>query len=115
MSVESLMFFVLVLVIWGISSMARWLQEQQGSSSGTQIEPGHASSSHEFEATPSAETFMPHGALPQPSHATANRNTIVRQQKLISQLRMGRPQTLRQGIILMTVLGPCRAYAPPNG
>jgi len=114
MSVESIIFFLLALFVWGISVAARWFQEQMNSRStdGIEFEPIDWSSSSDFEAeSQSAPLVQPevHQRLrPLPS---VPKNTVPRKE-LVKRFGLDRPQTLRQGIILMTVLGPCRALEP---
>lgn len=111
MSWESLILFVLALFVWGISVAGRWLQEQMAktSSSGNEFEPIEWSPHPEFEEMTRGEALALLDGLQQKNSPTFIPSQIIRQKKTVRRLGLGRPQTLRQGIILMTVLGPCRA------
>lgn len=117
MSWENLIFFVLVLVVWGISVAGRWLQEQMAKTStdGREFEPIEWTPAFESEGIPQAETLVPPEGRqePRPSQLSL-RNVRVSKKNIVRRLGLGSPQTLRQGIILMTVLGPCRALEPTN-
>jgi len=116
MSAETIIFFVLALMVWGLSVGARWLQEQMGKNStdGMEFEPIDWSSSAELEAVAKGEGFVPPDQPQQPSLSTSDRSRMVGQKKSVRRFGLGSPQTLRHGIILMTVLGPCRALELPN-
>ncbi len=116
MSVESIVFFVLVLFFWGAAVAARWLQEQfaKHTTDGREFEPILWSSGPDNEAVPDAESPVPPDEQKHPGPTTLNLSRTVPQKKRIRQLGLHNPQTLRQGIILLAVLGPCRALEPPN-
>jgi hypothetical protein len=114
MSVESIIFFLLALFVWGLSVAARWVQEQmqRHSTDGIEFEPIEwfpQPEAAEVSRIPSLEELGP-WEEPQPkSSPTVKASKIVRHKKTIRRLGLGSPKTIRQGIILMTVLGPCRA------
>lgn len=114
MSMESIIFFVLALFVWGLSAVARWFQEQMGrnSTDGIEFEPIDWSSNLESELppVPLEPPIAPQQEQLHPS-PPVRREMFVKKEP-IKRFGLGRPQTLRQGIILMTVLGPCRALEP---
>ena len=113
MSMESIIFFALALMVWGLLVGARWMKEQMDKASyeGAPIE---WSSSSALELNPTEETLV-QGKKGQshPSVSTA-RSRTSRHKNIRRRLGLENPQNLRQGIILMTVLGPCRALEQPN-
>lgn len=116
MSIESILFFVLALFVWGLSAAARWFQEQvnRRSTDGLEFEPIDWSSSPELEAVPNVQTLEAPVLKKQPSRPIPDRGRAVSQPKPGHRFGLDKPQTLRQGIILMTVLGPCRALESPK-
>ncbi|MDT7044081.1 hypothetical protein [Candidatus Nitronereus thalassa] len=112
MSVESIIFFLLALFVWGLSVAGRWLQEQmqKHSTDGVEFEPIEWSPQPEFEEAPKVPPAEAASPLeePPPRPPVTSQSQNVRTTTL-RRLGLGSPQTLRQGIILMTVLGPCRA------
>lgn len=116
MSKESLIFLLVVLAVWGLSVAARWLQEEieKGATHEIDFEPIKESPSFENEpmskpeTLASLETTKP---LPSPTLVQEKR---THQRKLSNQLGLGSVQKMRQGIILTTILGPCRANEPIN-
>lgn len=117
MSVESIIFFVLALFVWGLSAVARWFQDQmqKRSTDGLEFEPIDWSPHPGFEEAPKGEALLPLSELQQTSpSAASDRRKIDRPKRSAIRLGLGRSQTVRQGIILMTVLGPCRAMEKPN-
>ncbi len=116
MSRESLIFFFLVLAVWGLSVAARWLQAQmeKHSTDGIEFEPIEWSPGSIVEPAQESESFvMPDQGQPS-SAPPVDRTLLVRPKRPKMRLGLGNPQTLRQGIILMTILGPCRALEPSN-
>lgn len=116
MSMESILFFILALFVWGLSAAARWFQEQvnRRSTDGLEFEPIEWSSDPELETVPNVQTLEAPVLKKQPSRPIPDRGSLVRQKKTGNRFGLAKPQTLRQGIILMAVLGPCRALEPPK-
>ncbi len=116
MSIESILFFILALFVWGLSAAARWFQEQvnRRSTDGLEFEPIEWSSDPELETAPNVQTLKAPVLKKQPSRPIPDRRRIVSEPKPVHRFGLDKPQTLRQGIILMTVLGPCRALESPN-
>ena len=113
MSMESLIFFVLALMVWGLLVGARWLQEQMEKAS-YEGEPIEWPSSSALEVSPTEGL----SALSEKGHSHTSvstaRSRTSRHKNIRRRLGLENPQNLRQGIILMTVLGPCRALEQPN-
>jgi len=111
MSIESILFFILALFVWGLSAAARWFQEQvnRRSTDGLEFEPIEWSSEPELEPVPNVQTLEAPVLKKQPTRPMPDRGSLVRHQKTVNRVGLDKPETLRQGIILMTVLGPCRA------
>jgi hypothetical protein len=113
MSMESIIFFGLALMVWGLSVGARWMKEQMDKASyeGAPIE---WSSRSALELSPTEETLVLGQKQQSPTPVSTDRSRTFRQKNIRRRLGLAHPQNLRQGIILMTVLGPCRALEQPN-
>ena len=113
MSMETIIFFVLALMVWGLSVGARWMKEQMDKASyeGAPIE---WSSRSALELSPTEETLVLGQEQQSPTPVSTDRSRTRRQKNIRRRLGLENPQNLRQGIILMTVLGPCRALEQPN-
>ena len=116
MSWENLIFFVLVLFVWGISIAGRWLQEQmaKNSSKGIEFEPIDWSAGHDIEPVPETTALVSSQESQHPIALKPEPRKTLRHQKMVRLLGLHSPQTLRQGIIILAVLGPCRALEKPN-
>ena len=114
MSRESLIFLLVVLAVWGLSVVARWLQKEieRNAANKIEFEPIEESPSLETESVPKPETLETIETIKPILSATLNQDKQTHQRKLSNQLGLDSTQTLRQGIILMTILGPCRANEP---
>ena len=114
MSRESLIFLLVVLAVWGLSVVARWLQKEieRNAANKIEFEPIEESPSLETESVPKPETLETIETIKPILSTTLNQDKQTHQRKLSNQLGLDSTQTLRQGIILMTVLGPCRANEP---
>ena len=113
MSMESIIFFVLALMVWGLSVGARWMKEQMDKASyeGAPIE-WSSSSALEVSPTEGLSALSEEGQSQTP--VSTDRSRTSRQKNIKRRLGLEHTQNLRQGIILMTVLGPCRALEQPN-
>jgi len=113
MSMETIIFFVLALLVWGLSVGARWMKGQMDKASyeGAPIE---WSSRSALELSPTEETLVLGQEQQSPTPVSPDRSRTSRQKNIRRRLGLENPQNLRQGIILMTVLGPCRALEQPN-
>lgn len=114
MSMESIIFFVLALIVWGLSVGARWMKEQMDKASydGEPIEWSSTSSALELSSTEENLALDEEGQSHTP--VSTDRSRTSRQKNIRRRLGLEHPQNLRQGIILMTVIGPCRALEQPN-
>ncbi len=113
MSMESIIFFGLALMVWGLSVGARWMKEQMDKASyeGAPIE---WSSRSALELSPTEETLVLGGDGQSQTPVSTARSRTSRKKNIRRRWGLEHPQNLRQGIILMTVLGPCRALEQPN-
>ena len=116
MSRESLIFLLVVLAVWGLSVAARWLQEEIEKSNAGEIEfePIRESSSFETEPVSKPDTLASLEATKPLPSPTLHKKKQTYRRKLSNQLGLGSTQKMREGIILMTILGPCRANEPIN-
>ncbi len=112
MSMESIIFFGLALMVWGLSVGARWMKEQMDKAS-YEGAPIDWSSRSALELSPTEETLVL-GEGQSHTSVSTDRSRTSRQKNIRRRLGLENPQNLRQGIILMTVLGPCRALEKPN-
>lgn len=105
-SIESLSFIAIVLLVWMIANIGSWLREQ--------IER-YSRHQEEFEAREAAPFFPDSGSV-QPREVTAEQPEPVLPHiaareglKRPARLRYRSRKAARQGVILMTVFGPCKA------
>ncbi len=106
MSIESLIFLGIVLAVWMIASVGSWLREQ--------IER-HAQYQEELEARESFPPSPASGSV-QVEEVTAEPPEII-PPRVVAREKPQRPARLRyrsrkaarQGVILMTVFGACKA------
>ena len=121
MSRENIVVLILALLFWAFSAVARWLKEEMGK----RAPKGGATESYEWSPAsefivekhperetrgaplPPAEKETKTGSLPD-LHSKVGRGSKVKR------LGLGSPRSLQQGIILMAILGPCRALEPPD-
>jgi len=113
MSMESIIFFVLALMVWGLSVGARWMKEQMDKAS-YDGEPIEWSSSSTLEVSPTEGLAALSEEGQSHTSVSTDRSRTIRRKNIRRRLGLENPQNLRQGIILMTVLGPCRALEQPN-
>lgn len=106
MSVEAFVFLGIVLLVWFLASMGSWLREQLERYTRYQEElvareafpPSPDSGSVQFEEVPT-----------EPSEITPPRVVARARLQRPARLRYRSRKAARQGVILMTVFGPCRA------
>lgn len=106
MSIESLSFIAIVLLVWMIANIGSWLREQ--------IER-YSRYQEELEARESS-SFPPGSGTVRPEAVTAELpepvlpRVVVRESlKRPARLRYRSRDAARQGVILMTVFGSCKA------
>ncbi len=105
-SIESLSFIAIVLLVWMIANIGSWLREQ--------IER-YARHQEEFEVREAVPSFPATGSG-QPEGVTAASPEIISPRAAVpespthpARLRYRSRKAARRGIILMTVFGPCKA------
>ena len=106
MSIESLIFLGIVLFVWMIANIGSWLREQIERYSRYQEE---LDAREAFPASPDSGSVRPEevtAELPEPVPARIGAGESV---KSPARLRYRSRSAARQGIILITVLGPCKA------
>jgi len=116
MSIESLMFFIVLLFLSLLGLAVRWFNEKirrdialsdlkdlflPSDDAREQEEPGET----ETRTTPPSK--------PKPPIPTS-RPTTTPKLRTAGRFRLRNKADLRQGIIIMTVLGPCRALERPE-
>jgi len=114
MSWDSLILLLVALAVWGLSVAARWFQEQmeKHSTDGLAREPIDWSAPAQRESASLPQAAVPSDQPQEPPPSQPERVRKPRQNAIKQRLGLDRPQTLRRGMILMTVLGPCRALEP---
>ena len=108
MSIEALSFIAIVLVVWMIANIGSWLREQIERYARYQ----EAREAHEaFPPAPDSGSVQPEDATAEPSEITSPRVVARKSLKrpVSGRLRYRSRTAARQGIILMTVFGPCKA------
>lgn len=114
MSFEPFIYLILLLILWLLSFVARWLKREIDGSADRETEAkvrglfqeSPAPRVYEEVKTPSREKRISQVFPITPPRPRGLRKTI--------RIQPGNLQEMRRGIVLMTVLGPCRALEPPN-
>jgi hypothetical protein len=116
MSWDSLILLLVALAVWGLSVVARWFQEQmeKHSTDGLAMEPIDWSAPAQRESASLPQASVPSDQPQEPPPAPPEPVRKPRQKAIKQRLGLDSPQTLRQGMILMIVLGPCRALEKPD-
>ncbi len=104
---SQLLLLALLLAAWLLGLALRYLMKKRQSEA-------------RREVAPKAPSVLSHASSPLPPHVIAPRagpllavaQRVVTHQHLPS--RLGGPREVRRGIVLMTILGPCRALEPPE-
>ena len=105
-SIESLSFIAIVLLVWMIANIGSWLREQ--------IER-YSRHQEEFEArgpfplSPDSGSVQPHEVTAEPPEPVLPHIVARESLKSPARLRYRSRKAARQGVILMTVFGPCKA------
>ena len=114
MSFEPFIYLILFLILWLLSFVARWLKREIEGSGDRETE---AKVRGLFQESPAPRVY---GEVKLPSREkrisqvfpiTPTRPSRIRKTVRIQPRNL---QEMRRGIVLMTVLGPCRALEPPN-
>ena len=111
---EPFVYLALFLIISLLSLVARWLKRELDGSADRETESkvhGLFQESLEPFVYTEERPQAKESNLSEVSSTTATRASKT--QKKIN-IHPGNLQEMRRGIILMTVLGPCRALEPPN-
>ena len=106
MSIESLIFIGIVLFVWMIANIGSWLREQIERYSRYQEE---LDAREAFPSSPDSGSVRPEevtAELPEPVPA---RIVARERRQRPARLRYRSRRSARQGIILMTVFGSCKA------
>ena len=108
MNVEAFVFLGIVLLVWFFASIGSWLRQQIERHSQYQEE---SDAREAFPPSPDSEYLQPEEVAAERSKIPPSR--IVTRESLeqpaSGRLRYRSRKAARQGIILMTVFGPCKA------
>ncbi len=116
MSMESLVFFSVLLFLSGLALAIRWLNERIRRDIAFKnlkdlfLPSNDAHDKGDREAVDTTKTSPTKTKQPVPQF----RPTTSPKRRTASQLRLRNRADLRQGIVIMTVLGPCRALEHPD-
>lgn len=116
MSMESLVFFAVLLFLSGLALAIRWLNERiRRDIAFKNLKDLFLPSNdpHNQGDRGAADTTKTSPIKPK-QPAQQFRPTTSPKRRTASQLRLRNKADLRQGIIIMTVLGPCRALEQPD-
>jgi hypothetical protein len=105
--VEQLLLLALFLLVAFAGSLARWLKARMGAPPPAETRPPDAVSVRRPQLPPGEPTrpvWTPPGASARPSPPLP-----VETRRRSPRPRLGGPSDLRRAIVLMAVLGPCRA------
>ena len=113
---ESLILFIVFLFLSAIALAIRWLNEKIRQEIALKdlkdlFLPSDDALEQSDRVAPDTTRTSPSKPT-QPLQTFSPTTTTKRQ--AVSRLRLGNKADLRQGIIIMTVLGPCRALEPPD-
>ncbi len=111
MSIESLLFLGIVLLVWMIASVGSWLREQIERYARYQEE---LEAREAFPPVPDAGSVQPEGVTSEAPECPPPRVVARERLKNSARLRYRNRKTVRRGVILMTVFGPCKALEPRN-
>ncbi len=116
MSMESLVFFVILLFLSGLAMAIRWLNERiRRDIAFRDLKDlfGPSNDAHDKRDLQAPDATGTSSSRPkQPIQEF--RPTTSPKRRTASQLRVRNRADLRQGIAIMTVLGPCRALQHPE-
>jgi hypothetical protein len=97
----------LFLVVWLLNLFLQYLRKRGQSEARREIDP-HAPPVRPRTPTPLPPRVMAPRAPPVPAVAPL----VASHPRTPS--RLGSPREVRRGMVLMTILGPCRALEPPE-
>ncbi|HNP62186.1 MAG TPA: hypothetical protein PKM72_15165 [Nitrospirales bacterium] len=113
---ESLVFFAVLLFLSGLALAIRWLNERIRRDIAFKNLKDlflPSNDSHEQDDRKAAATTKTSPTKPQQA-VQQFRPITSPKRRTASQLRLRNRADLRQGIVIMTVLGPCRALQHPD-
>lgn len=116
MSMESLIFFAVLLFLSGLALAIRWLNERIRRDIAFKnlkdlfLPSNDAHDQGDRKAADATKTFPTKPKQP----VQQFRPTTSPKRRTASQLRLRSRADLRQGIVIMTILGPCRALEHPD-
>ena len=106
MSIESLSFIAIVLLVWMIANIGSWLREQIERYSRHQEE---FEAREPFPLSPDSGSVPPQEGAVEPPEPAPPYIVVRESLKRPARFRYRSPKTARQGVILLTVFGPCKA------
>jgi len=114
MSVEPFLYLLLFLFIALLSFVVRWLRGEIEKSAAME---GESKAFGLFQESPAP--LMPAVERHQPSERRIRKVSSLAPARPVGKVRKMKIhprnlQEMRRGIVLMTLLGPCRALEPPN-
>lgn len=111
MSIESLSFIAIVLLVWMIANIGSWLREQIERYARHQ----EAFEAHEaFPPAPDSGSVPAQGATAELPQRISTHSVVRESLRRPARFRYRSRSAARQGVILMTVFGPCKALEPRN-
>ena len=106
MNVEAFVFLAIVLLVWFFASIGSWLREQIERYSRYQEE---FEAREAFSPSPDSESVQPEEVATEPPEITPPRDVARAGLQRPARLRYRSRKAARQGVILMTVFGACKA------
>ena len=106
MSVEAFVFLGIVLLVWFFASMGSWLREQLERYSRYQEELQVRDA---FPPSPDSGSVQPEEVTAETSEILPPRVAVRARLQRPARLRYRSRKAARQGVILMTVFGACKA------
>ncbi len=113
MNIEAFVFLGIVLLVWFFASIGSWLRQQMEQYSQYREE---SNAREEFPPSPDSGHVQSEEVTAGMQETTMEPSHVVAQKRLThpasGRLRYRSRKAARQGIILMTVFGPCKALEP---
>jgi hypothetical protein len=104
---ELLLLIILGVILWLVNVvLPAWMQRQQRDAARDVGPPGLPEGQHSRRLPPAREAVRPGFPVP-----VVEPRVAIRQRALV---RLGSRRDVRRAIVLMTILGPCRALDPPD-
>ena len=111
---EPFIYLLLFLTISLLSFFARWLKRELDGSADRETESKVLGLFQEFPESSVYVEKRPEAVERKVSEVPSTAPARARRTRKKVNIHPGNLQEMRRGIILMTVLGPCRALEPPN-